>query len=306
MHVLVTGATGFVGRAIVDALLRHGHTVLGFLRDPEKGRSLERDGVSIAVGDMWQPETYEPLVAEVDAVVHAAQEKANGRWSRPKIVAMHRSDSIMTRTLAAACLERRKPLVYSSGALTHAGYGDDWIDESMPQRPCMLARGHAVMAEELVKLHEQRGLRVLIISPGYVYGAGGLLETTVGMMLAGRYRLLGKGQNYWSFVHVDDVGEAYALALENGRYGETYFLGDGLPLRRKVAVDLIASGLGLAPVRSVPGWLIGLLYGFPMVEAVTSSIRLRADKAKRELNWQPAHVSFADGLPEVLKELRGI
>jgi uncharacterized protein YbjT (DUF2867 family) len=96
MRVLVTGATGFVGRAIAHALLRREHRLLGLVRNPDKARDLFAAGAELARGDMWQPETYEPLIAEVDAVIHAAQEVTQGRFTRRNIRAMHESDALMT------------------------------------------------------------------------------------------------------------------------------------------------------------------------------------------------------------------
>src|SRR5687767_6214877 len=104
MKVLVTGASGFVGSSIMAALLRHGHQVLGLVRTPAKAEALAAHGAEAALGDMWRPETYGPLVSRVDAVIHAAQQPPQGRWTRRVIDEMHRSDALMTRTLACACL----------------------------------------------------------------------------------------------------------------------------------------------------------------------------------------------------------
>src|ERR1051326_2607980 len=148
MKVLVTGATGFVGSAITRSLHAHGHAVLGLVRDPMRAQALEKAGATLAVGQMERPDTYRPLVAQVDAVIHAAQAKPAGRWTRRRIAAMHDSDALMARTLANACLEQQKLFVYTSGALAHAGNGDEWITEATPLRPCLLAKGHADMVRE--------------------------------------------------------------------------------------------------------------------------------------------------------------
>lgn len=305
MRVLVTGATGFVGKAITHALLRHHHQVLAFVRNPEKARELLSAGASIARGDMWQPETYEPLVAEVDAVIHAAQDVPQRRFSRRNILTMHKSDELMTGTLASACASQNKLFLYTSGALTHAKYEGQWIDETAAARSCLLAQGHARCEAELLAMHRDRGLRVVIVSPGFVYGNGGFLRTTAKMLQRGRYRMIGRGDNYWSLVHVGDVGEAFALALERGRPGETYFLADEQPMLRRDFINVVAAGLGVPPVRHAPAWLMKLLAGPALVEAITSSFRIRADKARHELAWTPRYESFTEALPDLLPLLRG-
>ncbi|MBX9788946.1 MAG: NAD-dependent epimerase/dehydratase family protein [Pirellulales bacterium] len=304
MRVLVTGATGFVGRAISFALLRHGHGVLAFVRDPEKARDLLSAGAAIARGDMWQPDTYVPLVAEVDAVIHAAQIVTKGRFSRVKIVEMHVSDAQMTAAVAGACADQGKAFIYTSGALTHAKYGGEWIEETATARPCLLAHGHAEREAELLEMHRDRGLKAMIVSPGFVYGPGGFLLTTAKMLQRGRYRMIGRGDNFWSLVHVDDVGEAFALALERGRPGECYFLADEHPMLRRDFINAVAAGLGVPPVGNAPAWLMKLLAGPALVEALTSSFRVRADKAHRELGWTPRYESFAAALPDLLPQFR--
>jgi len=304
MNVLVTGATGFIGTAVVRALLRRGYAVFGLVRDRSRARLIEGLGASLAIGNMEQPETYAPLVARVDAVVHIAQSKLAGRWNNRQITAMHRSDALMTRTLARACLDQGKLLVYTSGAMAHAGVGDEWISEATPLRPCLLARGHAEMVRELTLLHRSRGLRVLVITPGFVYGAGGFLWETVDLLLCGHYRVIGPGDNYWGLVHVEDLAEAYALALERGTSGANYFVSDDEPLRRRAVIDRITARLGMSRVARVPAWMAGLWLGFPLVNAISTSIRMRNGLVKQHLGWAPRFRSFDEGLSTILYQFQ--
>jgi nucleoside-diphosphate-sugar epimerase len=306
MNILVTGATGFVGAGVVRALTERGHRVLGLVRSIARGDAL-RDGLQRPelfepmIGDMWQPATYQPLVSRVDAVVHAAQQTLQrGRWSSRRISAMHRSDALMTRVLARACLAQSKRFIYTSGALTHVCRDEEWVDSTTPARPCRLAQGHAAMVDELRAMHRDGGLRVIILSPGFVYGPGGFLQMTADLLRRRQYRIIGDGRNYWSLVHVDDLGTAYAQALDHGRDGACYFVGDDAPLPRRDVIHRLAETLGLPRVGHAPRWVVGLLFGFPMVEALCASVRIRNDEVRRALNWQPRYRTFDEGLPAAL------
>ena len=303
MRILVTGASGFIGSAVVRALFARITTCWG---SSARGNALPLEllGASPALGDMLRPDSYEPLVADVDAVIHAAQQRFPGRWTRKRILAMRNSNALMTRVLAATCLKRGIPFVYTSGALSHCGYGPEWVDETTPLRPCLLARGHAEMVEELQRLHRERGLRAMIVSPGFVYGPGGFLAETMKLIGKNQYRVIGAGDNYWGLVHVDDLADLYVRVLDSGRPGENYFACDDNPLPRRTVIDHITKALGTPRVGGVPGWVARLWLGFPLVEAITRSIRMRNQHTRRTLAWRPQHRSFSEALPDVLRELR--
>jgi nucleoside-diphosphate-sugar epimerase len=303
MRVLVTGANGFVGSAVVRALARHGYDVLALVRSHAKGRALTCHGAQLAIGDLWQPTTYVPLVCNVDAVIHVAHEQPTGRWTAGKIESMHQGDALMTHALACACHFQGKRLIYSSGALTHAKYQGQWIDETAPAWPCRLAAGHAARVQELARWQREYGLDAISVSPGFIYGPGGMLKLTVDLLGRRRYRMIGRGDNYWSLVHVDDVAEGYVRALQHGRPGENYFLSDDQPLTRRVVIDHLCQDLRLPRVGGVPGWLVGAILGSPLVEALTASFRLDASKARQELGWAPRYHTFAEGMHTVVAQL---
>jgi len=177
MRVLVTGATGFVGRSVTMALLGDGHEVHGLVRDPASARGLREAGVSLHAGDMREPGTYVPLVGQVDAVVQAAQLSTAGRVTRAKARAVFAAEHTMTSALAQACLDQHKRLVYTGGCFDWGDHGEELITEQTPLSPSPMGQGHAREAAALQRLHDEQGLDVVRLNPGFVYGPGGLLKT---------------------------------------------------------------------------------------------------------------------------------
>ena len=305
MRVFVTGATGFVGKAIVKALLHRKHEVLGLVRDAQKAKSLEQLGVTLVVGDMLQPASYENVVPTVDGVIHAAQYPIQGRFTKQKVGQMEQADILMTRTLAQACLQHDKKFVYTSSTLAYGDHADKWISEQDALHAPPIAEGHEQLAKELLTLHQEKHLRVIIIAPGWVYGPGGLFKQSFyDTQQKGQLRVFGAGKNYWSPIHVDDLAAAYALAVESEAYGEVYNVADNQPLPQREIVNLFTDALGVKRVGSMPPWVLKLLLGGPLVDSLVISFRIKNDKAKQGLSWQPHYSTFKDGIPVVAKELQ--
>ena len=306
MDVFVTGATGFVGAAIVQQLLQDGHHVIGLVRDLDKAAALIRQGMEPRVGEMTQPASYVDVVSTVDAVIQAAQLSTAGRFTEKRKDRINRADEIMSLALAEACLRDGKRFVYTSGCFNYGDHGAEWIDERTPATPSPLGEGHARVVARLSALHRDRGLDVVILSPGFVYGPGGLFKASFyDTLRKGQLRVFGRGQNYWSPVQVDDLARAYVLALERGQAGQVYNIVDDAPIPLRTLVDALTAAQGVKAVGSIPPWLMGLLLGYPLVDSLTSSFRVRNEKAKQVLGWQPRYPSFAEGIHPVLMTLNG-
>lgn len=172
MRVLVTGATGFVGSAIVRALSRAGHQVLALVRDPARATALTIPGVELCRGDMLDPAYYVPLVDKVDAVVHAAQLATPGRLTPSRSRRLFDADALMAGSLADACVRKGRRLVYTGGCFDWGDHGDEWIDEATPLTPSPMGVGHARQADVLDRRHREEGLDLVRLSPGFVYGPG--------------------------------------------------------------------------------------------------------------------------------------
>jgi len=304
MRVLVTGATGFVGGGVVRALLADGHQVHGLVRDAAGAAALERDGVVVHAGDMREPASYVPLVGQLDAVIQAAQLSTSGRVTRARAAAVFAAEHTMTAALADACVEHGRRLVYTGGCFDWGDRGEDWITEETPLSPSPMGEGHAREARYLERIHAERGLDVVRLNPGFVYGAGGLLRSAfVEQARKGRLRCIGTGTNWWSCVHVDDLGRAYAAALTGARPGAYYAVADANPIRLRDLTDAVTDAMNLSRVGSGPPWLVSLFIGRPLVASLVTSFRVDASRVRQDLGWQPAHPSFRESGPAAVTAL---
>lgn len=301
-RVLVTGATGFVGGAVARALLGGGHDVVGVVRSRDKARGLAEAGAELVVGDMLVPDTYASAVEKVDAVVHTAQLGSAGRLTAARARRIRFADHVMTTALADVCAAAGKRLVYTSGCFNYGNRGDEWITEATPFAPSPLGVGHAA---EVTALRQRDGLDLVVVSPGFVYGPGGLFKSAFWEQgRQGRLRCIGSGRNYWSCVHVDDLATAYPAALDRAPAGGEYNIIDNTPLPLRSLVDQITDAMGLARVGTIPPWLMSLIIGKPLVDSLVTSFRIGNAKARKELGWTPTYPSVAEGLPPTVAALK--
>ena len=167
----MTGATGFIGRALVPALSADGHTVVALSRSPDPQPHVERVHVWRLLEGPPPPEALEG----VDAVVHLAAENAQGRWTDAKRRAIRESRELGTRHLVDGLLAAATPpkVLVSAGAIgVYGRHGDDEVTEETPPGDDFLAdvaRAWEAEAERAAT----GGIRVVVLRTGIVLGRGG-------------------------------------------------------------------------------------------------------------------------------------
>ncbi|HKA90471.1 MAG TPA: TIGR01777 family oxidoreductase [Haliangiales bacterium] len=212
LNVLVTGATGFLGRAVILRLRRDGHRVTCHVRRPARARGLLGGEVEI---------TTELAVDGKDAVVNLAGAPIIGRWTAARRAEIMGSRIGLTRSLvdAIAAARTRPSVLLSASAVGYYGDGgDEELDEDAPAGrgfAASLCRGWEDEAARAAPL----GLRVACLRIGIVLGPeGGFMAKVAPGVRAGLGAVLGDGRQWTSWVHLADVVEAFAQGLADARF----------------------------------------------------------------------------------------
>ena len=164
MRVFITGATGYIGSAVVGALQRSGHDVVGLARSEQAAEALKRAGCEPHLGDITDPAGLTAALAGADAVVHTAVGAGGG--------VVGDADHAVVDAMLAALAERQGTLVLTSGLSVYAGYRVPFIDEDTPLVDVIPPQRPRVALEERALSGTDRGVRAVVLRPGNVYGGG--------------------------------------------------------------------------------------------------------------------------------------
>jgi dihydroflavonol-4-reductase len=250
---LVTGATGFVGSAVMRALVRRGEPVRAMVRPSSSLRLLEGLPVETVTGDLNEPASCRAALEGCNALFHVA---ADYRLWVPQPDMMYRTNVDGTRHLLLAAAAAGVPRIVYTSSVATLGLRPDHVpaDETTPATLAAMV-GHykrsKFLAEQAVrKLVAETRLPVVIVNPAAPVGPGDARPTPTGRVVleAARGHIPAYVDTGLNLVHVDDVAEGHLLAFEHGRVGERYILGgENLPLGAMLA--LIADLMGRRPPR---------------------------------------------------------
>lgn len=298
MKVLVTGASGFIGRATCAELLERGHDVAAMVRRTGS----EPEGTTAVAGDLTDGESLKAALAEArpECVAHLAAEIGSQRDAK-KIGAVNLGGM---RDLIDACKAAGSPKVVFVSTVVTGDPKGELLEEDKPL-PVETPYGHSKQEGELML--RKSGLPHAIIRPGHVYGAGGWYaeEIVARLRQPGRFAVVGRGDNWWDMVRVEDVAAAIADAAERAPDGAVYHVADDDPITMYDFISLTADALGLGKPRRVPVAVARLAAGAGPVAATVRSARTSNARIKRELGWSPRFPSSREGVPDAIERLSG-
>lgn len=280
MRVFLTGATGFIGSAIISELIDAGHQVLGLTRSDAGAQSLAAMGAEVHRGELEDLESLRSGAAKSDGVIHCAFDHNFANW-----VANCEKDQRAIEALGSALAGSDRPLVITSGT----GMGN-----SMPGQPATedvfnsMRTNPRVVSELAGAAMSAAGVNVSVVRLPQVHDTVKQGFVTYAVALAREKRVspyVGEGRNRWPAAHVSDVARLYRLALEKGEPGARYnaVAEEGIAVRD--VAEVIGRGLKV-PVVSLSaeqaaghfGWLAP----FAGMDLPASSAQTRA-----RLGWHP-------------------
>jgi nucleoside-diphosphate-sugar epimerase len=281
MKVFVTGATGFIGSAIVRELIQAGHQVLGLARSDTAAASLAAAGAEVQRGALDDRDRLRSGAAASDGVIHLAYIHDFSQYETAA-----RTDHRAIETLGEALAGSNRPFVITSGTalLPHSRLGTE-VDA--PDAGGFGAVRGA--AEEVALSFATRGVRVSVVRPApSVHGEGdhGFVAALIGIAREkGVSGYIGDGSNRWAAVHRLDLAHLFRLALETAPAGtRLHGVGDeGVPLRDIAGV--IGRHLNLPTVSVTAedaGGHFGWLAAFASIDSPASSTL-----TQQRLGWHP-------------------
>ena len=262
--VLVTGGTGFIGSRVCDTLHEKDYAVRVVSRDPERAKTKLNSVKDIYT---WNPEKNQlpsEATSDVQAVIHLAGETITGWWNADKKRRIRDSRVLSTRNLVASFASSdTKPdvLVCASAIGLYGGSGDEIFTENTPAGTDFLAEVCQEWETEAKKASEY-GIRVVMIRIGLVLGiGGGLLGQVLPPFKMGVGGRLGSGNQWMSWIHVDDVIGIVLHAMENKDIEGALNATAPAPVRNIEFTKTLGSVLNKPAIFPVPVFGLKLLMG---------------------------------------------
>jgi nucleoside-diphosphate-sugar epimerase len=303
MRIFLTGATGYIGAAVLDALVRGGHAVTALVRNNEKARGVARRGAHPVIGTLEDPESFRGSIDAQDGYVHAAYDTRSGRGPTIEQAAL---DAIVKaarrpRTSGSTAPDKRF-IIYTSGVWV-LGKTPEPAAEDAPINPIALSAFRPAH-EKMILDAAGDDLRTVVVRPGVVYGGGnGMVGEIFKSASNGLVRVVGDGNNHWPLVYDRDLADLYARLAANASASGIYHANDEGDERVNDIVAAIKPYLQVKPdVRHVPIEEARHKMG-PYADALALDQVVRSPRA-RALGWMPSLHSVAGNAARLLEEWR--
>ena len=304
MRIFLTGATGYVGAAVLDSLVRGGHDVTALVRDSEKAARVKARGAQAVIGNLAEPESYRAAAEAQDGYVHTALDTTSGKAQAIDRIAIEVMLAAARRPrTAGSTTPATRFVIYTSGMWV-LGRSPEPAAEDAPVNPIPHVSWRPEH-EALVAAAQGAHLRTIIVRPGVVYGgADGRVGDLFRSATNGLVRVIGDGNNRWPLIYDRDLADLYARLCAREEAAGVYHANDEGDERVNDIVRAIGPYLPVSPdVRHVPLEEARAKMG-TVAEALSLDQVVRSPKA-RALGWTPSLRSVSGNTARLLEEWRG-
>jgi 2-alkyl-3-oxoalkanoate reductase len=308
--VFVAGASGAIGRPLVDRLIAAGHEVVGMTRREGRAAEIRDAGADCVVCDVFDTEalTDAMTAAKPEVVVHeltSLPARIDPRRGETYAATNRLRTEGTANLVAAARAAGARRFVSQSIAFIYAPVGPMVVAESAPvleEISGHLGEGMAATLDGERQVLAADGLEGLVLRYGYFYGPGTSFApdgTMAEDVRRRRFPIVGSGEGRMSFVHVEDASAATVAACERGGPG-VYNVCDDEPAPMREWIPVYAEVIGARRPFRVPVWLARVFAGKTLARMMTELRGASNAKAKRELGFEPRYPSWRQGFAEAL------
>jgi nucleoside-diphosphate-sugar epimerase len=302
MKILVSGATGLIGKRAVPLLLNSGHQVTGVARSQQKAEVLQKLGAEVAQISLFDVEAIKQAVKGHDAIINIATHIPPtsraffaSAWKENDRIRKFGSANLVDAAISSGV----KIFVQESFAPTYRDHGDEWIDEEWSVQPVRYNQT-VLDAEHSVERFTKSGGKGIVLRFSYFYGPDpGATLDIIRFVKKGWVPLPGPPEAFVLSLSHDDAATAVtsALNIESGIYN----VSDDEPLRRRDYFNLLADAVGVRHPKFPPQW-IGKLIG-SIAELLSRSQRISNRKFRNSSGWKPQFSSVREGWPAIVKQI---
>jgi nucleoside-diphosphate-sugar epimerase len=293
MRVFLTGGTGYVGSAVLDAAVRGGHHVDALVRNSEGAARVQARGAHPVLGDLHNRASWGDAAAAADGAIHAAVDYG---------ARQRELDSAAIDGLIGLPARPGRFIIYTSGIWV-LGAAPHPIDETAGVNPIEIVAWRPAH-EDRVLAASKAGIRAVVLRPGIVYGGsrgivGDLLKDAANSLV----RVVGSGENHWPLIYERDLGELYARLVGAPDASGVYHATDG---GSETVNEIVAAFAEHAPtqpsIRHVPLAEARKKMG-PYADALALDQIVRSPRA-RAIGWAPTLHSVAGNAARLFEEWR--
>ena len=289
MRIFVTGATGFIGSAVVQDLLAAGHQVLGLARSDASAEKLAAIGADVLRGDLTDLDSLRKGAASTDGVIHTGFVHDFSRFEEVCQIDRHAIE-----TMASVLEGSHRPMLVCSGTamLTpgRPGTEQDSHDSPFPR----------VASEKAVEAAAAHGVKISVVRlPPTVHGAGdhGFVPILIGLARQKGVAVhIGDGANTWPAVHRFDAARLFRLAIEKGLGGVRYHAVGELAVPFRDIAAAIGKGLGVPAVSKTSEEAADYFGWFAHFAAIDN--RVSCEWTRETLGWKPTQIELLADMAE--------
>lgn len=265
MRILVTGATGFIGKNLVEALLLQQHEVFALVRPTSNSEKLKLKNVNLVVGDVSDFGSLQKLIScNFEVVYHCAGFVEDKNWDK-----LYQANVIGTDNICRFCFEAKvKRLIYLSSVSVVSGNLVEPLKEDLPYKFSNIYGKSKMLAEQKAVEYRNKGLSVAIIRPCMIYGEDEphMLEKLLGLLKMRLLPIIDGGEYKFHLVYIKNVVDVLMMALDNDAMLKgTFFVADEEVLTTREVFSTLAMSIGAKSPVVISKKLTAILTSLPFI-----------------------------------------